>query len=346
ALFIITFKRKKLIKLVYAGILFLLSIPISYLILPLFHHSYLPVTFAISWLVAGLIAGLLYNLKTDTVYKIMIISLATVGLLLIDQIFGAKLIKASPLGYDTISGARFYGIGNEYMGILIGGTCTGCSALLEKTRHMVNKGRIRPLIFLIPILTIIILAYPSLGANVGGTISAGIAFASLFILSEKRKIRIKNAIYIGIFASSLVIFAFLIDSTKSIDSQSHMGQTINLVRQNGLFEISNIIKRKISMNIRLFRYTIWTRVFILSLLSMGTLLFRPVGVVREVSRRYPVMAKGLGSGIIGSVAALLTNDSGIVAAATSIIFVALPFIMLVCDYLRKQDQNSLRGGSS
>ena len=29
-------------------------------------------------------------------------------------------MRYSPLGYDPVGGARFYGIGNEYMGVLVG----------------------------------------------------------------------------------------------------------------------------------------------------------------------------------------------------------------------------------
>lgn len=340
ALYIIIYKGRYF-DLAYMGIFFLLSLPLSYLILPLFHHPSLIITFIISWTLAGLIGLGLYNIKLDMIYKIIIISLTTVSLLLLDQILGASLIKGSPLGYDAISGARFYGIGNEYMGILVGATTIACGGLLEKTSSVKHRTRVKALIFILPSLVLIILAYPGLGANVGGTIAAGISFASLFILTRKNKITVKHLIYIGLFTALIVVSIFLIDSLRAIDNQSHMGQTVNLLKQKGIYEFFNIVKRKISMNIKLLKYTIWARVLILSLLTMAVLVFRPVGVARKIKKAHPDMIKGLASGIIGAISALLVNDSGVVAAATAMIFIVLPFILLVCKHLESRKKDTM-----
>ena len=72
----------------------------------------------------------------------------------------------------------------------------------------------------------------------------------------------------------------MLDSIRMIDSQTHMGQTVKLIKQNGIKELFNIFERKISLNIRLFRYTMWTRVFLISLASMVILFYRPVGIFR------------------------------------------------------------------
>src|SRR5690606_15577095 len=60
------------------------------------------------------------------------LSLATAAALVADVTQGAPLIKSSLLGYDPITGARFYGIGNEYMGVLIGTTLVGATGLLDR----------------------------------------------------------------------------------------------------------------------------------------------------------------------------------------------------------------------
>jgi len=43
-----------------------------------------------------------------------------VALIVGDIVLGNALMQVSILGYDPIVGARFYGIGNEYMGLLAG----------------------------------------------------------------------------------------------------------------------------------------------------------------------------------------------------------------------------------
>mgnify|MGYP003730936325 CR=1 FL=1 len=335
ALLIILYNRRY-IGLVYAGVFFLLCIPVSYLLLPLFHRPELAGSFILSWLLSAVLTVVLYFFRTNTIKKIMVISIATAGSIILDQLAGGPLIKGSPLGYDAISGARFYGIGNEYMGILLGAVCAGCGAMLESGDRTLHRAAI-----LLPLLTLTVMGYPSYGANVGGTVSAGLAFASLYVLARKGRISLRHVLPIGLFAGAAVTLIFFIDSVRAVDSQSHLGQTISLIQANGIYELFNIVYRKVSMNIKLFKYTIWTRVFLLSLISMVILLFRPIGIVKNTAKQYPMAIKGLTAGIIGSIAALLTNDSGIVAAATTMVFTAPPFILLVCDCLRAEQQDRI-----
>lgn len=95
------------------------------------------------------------------------------------------------------------------------------------------------------------------------------------------------------------------------------------------------------MNIRLIRTTIWTRVFITSLGVMVLLLYRPVGIFNDVYQRHKVFIKGLIAGTIGAVAALLFNDSGIVSAATAMVFVAPTFVLLIVDEVQGKVKNGV-----
>ena len=44
----------------------------------------------------------------------------TAALIVLDIATGGSMIRNSVLGYDPIIGARYYGIGNEYMGVVTG----------------------------------------------------------------------------------------------------------------------------------------------------------------------------------------------------------------------------------
>ena len=52
--------------------------------------------------------------------------------LLLDVLTGSSLIRLSPLGYDVMLGARFYGIGNEYMGILVGSSLLAALSIRDR----------------------------------------------------------------------------------------------------------------------------------------------------------------------------------------------------------------------
>ncbi len=333
ALICVFFLRKYL---VYAEVFlqFIMAIPISYLLLPIFHRSTLAGSLSLSWLLALAITGLIWIFTKDhsMMAKSGIYCIIITVLLIVDQLNGATLISTSPLGYDIISGARFYGIGNEYMGVLLGASCTGIGVI---SQYSIQEGRRLSLWLLLPFFALILLAlaHPGIGANVGGTISALMAFSFFIILQWKDQIRLHHVVSIGVATAAFLVVLFLLDSLRAVDSQSHMGQTVSLIKENGLLELVLIAKRKIEMNIKLFRYTIWTRVFLLSLFSMAMLLFRPVGIFRVIKKERPYFIKGIVSGVIGCITALLVNDSGIVAAGTSMIYLAPPVLLAVMEHL-------------
>jgi hypothetical protein len=88
------------------------------------------------------------------------------------------------LGYDPIIGARFYGIGNEYMGVLVGASIITISIFFEKFGF---KN-----IILLPfaLAVVFIMGNPMMGANVGGTITISAAF--LFLILKSNGIKIDN----------------------------------------------------------------------------------------------------------------------------------------------------------
>ena len=59
------------------------------------------------------------------------VGLITALLVGLDTLTGSSLMRFSFLGYDPIGGARFYGLGNEYMGIMIGALIMGWVCLAE-----------------------------------------------------------------------------------------------------------------------------------------------------------------------------------------------------------------------
>jgi len=57
--------------------------------------------------------------------------LLSAGLILADTFLDNPLMRLSILGYDPIIGARFYGIGNEYMGFFAWDNHCGTTALID-----------------------------------------------------------------------------------------------------------------------------------------------------------------------------------------------------------------------
>ena len=101
----------------------------------------------------------------------IILALLTVGALWLDLLTGQSLLLTSLLGYCPISGARYYGMGNEYMGLYLGAGLIGWSGLAEGIKRAGK--RLSPPFLIIPgfLLLLIFVAWPHLGANFGGAIA-------------------------------------------------------------------------------------------------------------------------------------------------------------------------------
>lgn len=151
----------------------------------------------------------------------LLIAVITALALLIDGLNDGKLLKYSVMGYDPMIGARYYGIGNEFMGVLVGSAVLAISLLAERLaahRRMQQhptgrtdegstssgslpsrKFRSKRNVFLTRhwplavvaglwfLFIILYIAAPRGGTNAGGALTASAAFGITWILIFGRK---------------------------------------------------------------------------------------------------------------------------------------------------------------
>ena len=253
------------------------------------------------------------------------LSILTVLAINIDLLTGATMIQSSVLGYDPMSGARYYGIGNEYMGILIGSMVAISAAVYERfNRRWLLFGM--GWVFLAQCYMI---AGPSLGANSDGMLTAPAAF--LITLALLANLRISPGLllaFAGVILVTMLGFSYF-DMHQPLELQSHIGRAANQIVANGWQEGLTIINRKLAMNFKLIRYTIWSWVFIVTLLVLALLVYRPIGAMGRLRKEHPYLVKGFAGIITGAVVALVVNDSGIVAASTICIYLVMPLLLLM-----------------
>lgn len=254
----------------------------------------------------------------------------TVLFLVVDLYLGAPLMKVSILGYDPISGARYYGIGNEYLGVLLGSSLIGLTLNMELQRKKTLNHNLYIFAFSLIFLGIsYIAAAPQWGTNVGGGISFFFCFIILLLLLNQKKLGLKTVGSALAFTLIALGILFIYDLNRPLEAQTHIGLTARLVREGGIASILPIIKRKLSINWKLFHYSLWSRVLITFLASLALLFYRPIGLLKRVFTDLPYLRSGLITGIIGTFIILLVNDSGIVAAATTMIYVAPTLLYLL-----------------
>lgn len=276
--------------------------------------------------------------------------LAACTLLLLDLWQGAPLNSRSLLGYDPIGGARFYGIGNEYMGVLIGSYILGSLSFFSLLRHRLSYLQSyflqlsSALFAAAAFLIIFFMASPFYGANFGGAVTAALGLAmtlgGYLVLSGDKQISLlwhrlstgkkgyKMFTLPVIFISVTALLIYLLNNPAGSDTVSHLGRTWELVRSNGLGELGNVALRKLEMNMKLIRYSLWTRVLLGVFALLSVLYYYPVGLMRSIFQREPFFKAVFGGTLVASAVAFLANDSGVVAAATVILYGGLPLFIL------------------
>lgn len=274
--------------------------------------------------------------KLPTVPLFFVLGLIGFVPIIVDGLFGGHLIRQSFLGYDPIIGARYYGIGNEYMGVVLGSVILMIAAGLE-WRHPVNRW-VKVSTAALFVLLVLYFAAPFWGTNAGGALAAsvgfGVAYARFFHSHWNLRFWLAFA---GLGAAGIGVL-FVMNVLFSADAPSHIGRAFDHLMSGDFAEVIQIAKRKLAMNIRLIKASLWGKVFFISLLAMTVLIIQPLRGVRWLQMRYPYLFHGFTAILIAALSALVFNDSGIVSAATAIVYVVIPLLIIVCrDWTAKPD---------
>ncbi|WP_395094515.1 hypothetical protein [Armatimonas sp.] len=165
-----------------------------------------------------------------------------------DLLLGSPLLERLPFSYSVTEAARFYGIGNDAAGFLI-----GCALAAG---------------FEAPALLAVALAIgvPSLGANNGCFLAAlvGIAAQAVGKLPVKKRLM---AAFVALLGISLLFLGLAHwDASRGVGVQTHLGQAVSGERVGVIM----LIGRKLAMNGHLLVSSPWS----LLLLTSGILLAR------------------------------------------------------------------------
>ncbi len=309
------------VPLVYLGLgYFRLSADWQYMIIAII------LVVAMTWAVMR-IAG------ENAVRAFFIMAIVTVLAVNLDLLTGSTLIQSSVLGYDPMAGARYYGVGNEFMGILLGSSIAAAAIAYQRY----PKRRLLLIIAIIFMLQCYLIASPSWGANSDGMVTAPIAFlVTLFLLGDFKLGWRLIGVIIGVTLLATIGFTYY-DMLRVPELQTHLGRAANQIAAGGLSEGLTIVARKLTMNLKLIRYTIWSWVFIVILLVISLLVYRPVGAMMRLRQEKPYIVKGFGGIIAAALVGLVINDSGIVAASTTSIYLVVIIILLM---LHQQGKDS------
>jgi hypothetical protein len=300
------------------GLITLVAVmPLSMIILPL-----LPAVF---WQVAGflglsMIISLIFIQIKAVDLRILILSGIFWAGLILDQLFGWSLIRFSPLGYSAMAGSRYYGMGNEFMGVFLAASLILTHLMSRSTiaRWAVPKA-FGPLILGVSIL---VFSLPQLGAKFGGILSGTVGFSYYLIKVYHVKVYNKKLWFIlGGFIFGLAAIGWW-DSLRAPEVQTHIGRFIRLIFTRDFSQVGEIILRKLTMNLKLTAVSPWMRIISLAL-GLG-IIYRLVMKGKMAQPEDAVLWKSL---LVTGLAAYLVNDAGVLAFATCLVY-GFSFVLL------------------
>jgi len=289
-------------------------------------------------LAAGMIPG--YQ------WKILALSCFYIIALVADQLTGAQLISHSVLGYYPQVGARFYGIGNEYMGFLIGAPLVLFGMLMDSF-----KDARRWLVAAMPIVfagLVVVVGAPFIGANFGGLISCMFGYTLMVLLVLKGRLNWKSVLIAG---AAVVVFCALsvFADLKLHGSESHVARLVERIAEGGGFaEFVKVVVRKLSVNVRLLRVSFWSALFVVTMAVTLAIHYFPVERLSKLFDRFDYFRRAYLAALGGAIAAFFFNDSGIVPATTALILPTAGVFLLLFNQktkpTKKQDSRDYHSG--
>ena len=246
------------------------------------------------------------------------------GVPALDALFGGPLMGRSILGGDPVTGGRFYGMDNDWMGFAVAGAAVGAGAWLQARS---GKGQWPMTVFLLALLAVI--GLPFFGANWGGGVTAAAAFTALAVARRGRRVWRG----VGWIAAAMVVTGFgllAVDAARTSGAQSHLGQLWRQAAGRGAQVVWGMALRKTAVNLSIWGYSWFALVGGAVLLGLLAVLWSRLSAAGALRSR-PAFRAGLVAALVGMVVGGVFNDSGAAVAAGGLLvtMLAAGHLMLV-----------------
>lgn len=258
------------------------------------------------------------NRRFDEVRAIpvLVVYALTALAIIVDAVTGGALCKHTTLSSYQISAMRFYGIGNEYAGVLI-----PTAALVA-----ISVRRFRWAVVAIGAVVIVTLGMGNLGANYGGTAAAVVTFFLIWFAVTAGAFGLRHVLAAFVCGVAIVPIFAALDWRLSAGSGAHAAQAAGLAEHLGGGYIVALALRKALFNLKT-TFSVKGISVLAAFTPFLTLWFCGVkGKLSSSLKGRPQLLAGSKAIMAGAAAAFLFNDSGIVFAMAMI---AMTVIMLL-----------------
>jgi hypothetical protein len=258
------------------------------------------------------------------------IGAVTIAIIGGDVVTGSHLQLGTPFGLSALEAGRFYGIGNNAIGVYaLGGILCAAWAGSAVLRRGGSRGRAVLAAAAIAAVTVIAAGWPGFGAKVGGTIAMVPGFLVLLAALAGVKITPRRAVLVGV--SGLVVIALfaVISYAVSGPGASDISAFVGHVRHGGA---DSILQRKVSANVGSLTETWFTPVIPILVVVTGLMLAWPdrlrMATLSRAMHAMPLLRPLLVALWLVAVLGWLANDSGVSVTAAALPLV-LPLVIAI-----------------
>ena len=287
------------------------------------------VSVALALVIAG--AALLGCRNRGPLAPLGVICLFTVAVLGVDVMTGSGLQLETPFGLSVLEAGRFYGIGNEALGIygLSGLFGAAWLALVLLRRYAPSRRPAVLAVAAVAVFTVFASGWPGFGGKVGGTIAMVPCFLLLGMVVAGTRLNWRRILLVAV--SGLALFAvfalisYLVPATGHSDIGVFAGNTLH-GRSGGL------LLRKINSNLGSLSVNAFSPLIPIVAIVTGLMLWRPawfrLTTMPAAFAAEPLLRPVLGVLWLMPVLGWLANDSGVIVAAAVLPF-ALPLAIAI-----------------
>ena len=301
-------------------------------------------------LVIGL-AALAATRRRDTLAPFGLVCLFTVAVLGLDVMTGSRLQLETPFGLSMLEAGRFYGIGNEALGIYGVTALFGAGWLALGALQRYPSSRRPALAAVAAVATFAVFAsgWPGFGGKVGGTIAMVPCFALLLMAVAGVRLSWRRLVLAAVSGLALFVVFALVSYFTAVTGKSDIGTFAG----NALHgHAGSLLLRKIGSNLGSLSVDMFSPLIPIVVVVTGLMLWRPAWFgLRTMPLAYaaePLLRPILAVLWLMPVLGWFADDSGVIVPAAALPL-ALPLgiaALAAVAYRYRSSQRSEQEGPS
>ena len=287
------------------------------------------VSVALALVIAG--AALLGCRNRGPLAPLGVICLFTVAVLGVDVMTGSGLQLETPFGLSVLEAGRFYGIGNEALGIygLSGLFGAAWLALVLLRRYSPSRRPAVVAVAAVAVFAVFASGWPGFGGKVGGTIAMVPCYLLLGLVIAGIRLSWRRILLVAV--SGLALFAVFALISYLVPATGH--SDIGVFAGNALHGRSGgLLLRKINSNLGSLSVNAFSPLIPIVVIVTGLMLWRPawfrLTTMPAAFAAEPLLRPVLGVLWLMPVLGWLADDSGVIVAAAVLPF-ALPLAIAI-----------------